>query len=72
MSLRTHIKCLKMLISKSAKVAGMLPFVMKGAFMKCPKCRKDMQKKNKDTTYWWECPSCHTVIGHKPKEDDNA
>ena len=38
--------------------------------MKCPKCRKDMQKKHKDSTYWWECPSCHAVVGNKPKDNE--
>lgn len=36
--------------------------------MKCPKCRKDMEKKKAEGNVWYyECPNCHYTIG-KPTE----
>lgn len=36
--------------------------------MKCPKCGKDMQKKQATPSVWYfECPNCHYTLG-KPEE----
>ena len=34
--------------------------------MKCPKCKRDMvRKKLRDNHYYYECGTCHTVVGDK-------
>ena len=41
------------------------------ATMKCPKCRKEMQRKEAaQGVYYYECPSCHHELG-KPREADS-
>lgn len=36
--------------------------------MKCPKCHRNMERKEApNNVYYYECPSCHYDVG-KPKE----
>lgn len=42
-----------------------------GKKMKCPKCHRDMKRKEyRKGVYFFECPNCHHTVG-KPKEDSN-
>lgn len=37
--------------------------------MKCPKCRRDMNKvTDGNHNYWWICPECQTTVGKKEEK----
>ena len=41
-----------------------------GKQMKCPKCRKDMQRKESEPgVYYFECPNCHYDVGKVKKKE---
>ena len=42
-----------------------------GKLMKCPKCHRDMiRKQSYPGVYYFECTNCHHAVG-KPKEKDD-